>query len=140
MLFYLKSKRDASKILEVQQRETFNKINELRELKKLVNPICEIFSDGIDLNRFGELLHEGWEIKKNLTKEISSKAIDLHYQKAKKSGAVGGKLLGAGGGGFFLFYVPQKSHKNFIKNFKNLAHIPFNFSNEGSKIMFKNRD
>jgi len=90
-----------------------------------------------DLDLFGELLHESWLEKKSLSPLISNNKIDEIYNFAIKNGAIGGKLLGAGGGGFFLFYVPQTSHKNFINNFRNFVQIPFNFSNEGSKIMFK---
>ena len=69
-----------------------------------------------------------------------SSKIDDIYNSAISKGALGGKLLGAGGGGFFLFYVPQVKQKNFIKYFNKLIHIPFRFSSEGSKIMFKSRD
>ena len=90
-----------------------------------------------DLDTFGELLHESWLEKKNLSSSISSYKIDNIYDEAIRKGAIGGKLLGAGGGGFFLFYVPSSRQKQFIKYFNKLTHVPFNFSNEGSKIIFK---
>ena len=136
MLFYLKSKRDASKILEVQQRATLSKMNELRELKKLVNPLCEIFSDGVELNRFGEVLDKGWKIKKNLTDEVSSKEIDYYYEKAKSAGAIGGKLLGAGAGGFLLFYAEKKNQASIINALSNLYYLPMKFDNGGSRITY----
>jgi D-glycero-alpha-D-manno-heptose-7-phosphate kinase len=136
MLFYLKSKRDASKILEVQQRETLNKFNELRELKKLVAPLCEVFSDESKLDRFGEVLHQGWQIKKNLTKEISSNIIDNYYDRAITGGAIGGKLLGAGAGGFLLFYVNEKDQASVRKALSDLYFLPVKFDNGGSRITY----
>ena len=93
-----------------------------------------------DLNSFGKLLHESWIKKKELSSFITNNKIDDIYNYAINKGAVGGKLLGAGGGGFFLFYVPKKYQKNFISSFKKLIHIPFKFSEEGSKIIFNNKD
>ncbi|MDB0021076.1 GHMP kinase [Candidatus Pseudothioglobus singularis] len=136
MLFYLKSKRDASKILKIQQQQTPNKMNELRELKKLVTPLCEIFSNGYELTRFGEVLDEGWNIKKSLTNEISSKEIDHYYEKAKSAGAIGGKLLGAGAGGFLLFYAEQKNQESIINALSSLYHLPFKFDDGGSRITY----
>ena len=93
-----------------------------------------------DLNDFGKLLHESWLEKKSLSSYISSPSIDEIYNSAVNKGALGGKLLGAGGGGFFLFYVPYFRQKNFIKYFGKLINVPFKFSSTGSKIMFKNID
>ena len=136
MLFYLKSKRDASNILKVQQRETPNKINELRELKKLVSPLREIFSDGVELNKFGKILHEGWEIKKTLTKVISSKEIDEYYRRGLEAGAIGGKLLGAGAGGFLLLYVEETNQKAVFEELNELYHLPIEFDNGGTRITY----
>ena len=136
MLFYLKSKRDASNILKVQQCETPNKINELRELKKLVSPLREIFSDGVELNRFGKILHEGWEIKKTLTKVISSKEIDEYYRRGLEAGAIGGKLLGAGAGGFLLLYVEEANQKAVFEELNELYHLPIEFDNGGTRITY----
>ena len=85
---------------------------------------------------FGNLLHESWIKKKELSKNISSDFIDEIYRKAQKNGALGGKILGAGGGGFFLFYVKKKNFVNFKKNFKEFPIIPFQFENNGSEIIF----
>ena len=88
---------------------------------------------------FGNLLHESWIKKKELSKNISSDFIDEIYRKAQKNGALGGKILGAGGGGFFLFYVRQKNIVNFKKNFKEFPIIPFQFENNGSEIIFNDQ-
>ena len=93
-----------------------------------------------DVNNFGKLLHESWLEKKRLSSSITNSSIDEIYNNAINKGALGGKLLGAGGGGFFLFYVPYFKQKNFIKHFRKLITIPFKFSSEGSTILFKNID
>ena len=136
LLFYLKTKRDASKILESQERETVNKINELRALKNLVAPLKEIFSTGDKINNFGAILDQGWKIKSQLTNDISSLEIDAYYQKAKKYGAIGGKLLGAGGGGFLLFYVEQKNQQIVKDQLCDLYCLPVEFDNSGSRITY----
>ena len=92
------------------------------------------------LRDFGKLLHESWLEKKNLSSSISNSKIDEIYNDAILKGALGGKLLGAGGGGFFLFYVPFSKQKNFVKYFKKLTTINFKFSFEGSKILFRTND
>jgi D-glycero-alpha-D-manno-heptose-7-phosphate kinase len=136
MLFYLKMKRNASEILESQQRETKNKLVELRKMQSLVDPIREVFSSGIGFNQFGEALHEGWGIKRGLTKDVSSKEIDSYYEKAISAGALGGKLLGAGGGGFLLFYVEEINQKRVMKELSDLYFLPVKFDNSGTRITY----
>ena len=87
------------------------------------------------LDRFGMLLNDAWIEKKKLSLSITNSSIDRIYNQAIRNGALGGKLLGAGGGGFFIFYVPQTKQKKFIKKFKNFITIPFKFSLDGSKIL-----
>ena len=136
LLFYLKSKRDASKILESQERDTQNKMVELRNLKDLVDPLREIFSSGDNLHNFGKILDNGWKIKSQITDDISSLEIENYYQKAKKNGALGGKLLGAGGGGFLLFYVEQANQKKVIEALSDLYFLPIEFDNGGTRITY----
>ena len=136
MLFYLKTKRDASKILESQQRETENKLNELKSIRNLVEPLKEIFSTGIDINKFGEVLDQGWQIKSQLTDDISSVEIDKYYEKGKRAGAIGGKLLGAGGGGFLLLYVEKKYQKAVLDELIDLYCLPVEFDNGGTRITY----
>ena len=92
------------------------------------------------VDKFGRLLNDAWLEKKTLSLSITNPSIDKIYNNAIKNGALGGKLLGAGGGGFLLFYVPYFRQKNFIKYFRKLITIPFKFSSEGSTILFKNFD
>ena len=76
--------------------------------------------------------------KRELNKAISNKKIDLLYSYAIENGALGGKLLGAGGGGFMVLYVPLDKQKNFLKKFKNIKTVPFRFTDQGSEIILKN--
>jgi D-glycero-alpha-D-manno-heptose-7-phosphate kinase len=135
-LFYLKSKRNASDILEIQRQKTPQIFENLSELKTLVEPLSDIFSSGKDLNNFGLLLHKGWNIKKALTEVISTSEIDNYYQKALDSGAIGGKLLGAGGGGFLLLYIEKKYKQSVINALSNLFHLNIHFDQGGTRITY----
>jgi len=112
-----------------------SKKNHMKEIAAFVKEGEAIIRKG-NLNDFGKLLHESWLEKKKLSSSISNSKIEDIYNSAIIKGALGGKLLGAGGGGFLMFYVPQKNQKSFIKYFKKFITIPFNFTSEGSKIMF----
>ena len=89
------------------------------------------------LDDFGYLLHESWVYKRQLSKKVTNSKINYLYDKAIKSGALGGKLLGAGGGGFMLLYVPNSKHDIFRKSFQTEVLVPFKFENMGSQIIFK---
>ena len=116
-----------------------SKKSQILQISSLVEDAEKTLING-DINNFGKLLHETWQEKKNLSLSITTSSIDDIYSNAINKGAIGGKLLGAGGGGFFLFYVPYFRQKNFIKYFRKLITIPFKFSSEGSNILFKNID
>lgn len=96
----------------------------------------EILRKG-NIDDFGKLLDSAWKTKKKLSKSISNTSIDSLYEYALKNGALGGKLLGAGGGGFFLFYAREGSKNKIIKNNNKIINIPFKFSESGSEILFK---
>jgi len=114
-----------------------SKKRHIQEIASFVKEGEKILKHG-NCDDFGKLLHESWIEKKSLSPLISNSSIDKIYNLALKNGALGGKILGAGGGGFLLFYVPHYKQKNFIKCFNKLTNIPFNFSNEKSKIIFNN--
>ena len=88
------------------------------------------------LDSFGEVIHEGWCLKKNLAGGISSSRIDEWYAMARKAGALGGKLLGAGAGGFFLFYARPERHEAITRSLRNLRRVDFRFEPQGSRIIF----
>ena len=89
-----------------------------------------------DIDDFGRLLNEAWFEKKELSNQITNKKIDELYNRAINCGALGGKLLGAGGGGFLLLYMKDKAKNKFFKNTKNILNVPFSFTSEGSQIIF----
>ena len=136
LLFYTRIKRDASKVLESQNNETPNKLEVLRKMKNLVTPLREVLSTGTNLDIVGDILHEGWKLKRSLTKDISSDKLDEYYTRARKAGALGGKLLGAGGGGFLLFYVQPQSKRNVIKTLSDLFHINIHIDFGGTRITY----
>jgi len=136
MLFFTGFSRNASEIAGEQIKKTPQKKKELKKLYALVKDSIEIFNNRSDLSKFGKLLHESWRIKRGLTKKISTPVIDDIYDTARRSGASGGKLLGAGGGGFMLFFVKPGMKKKLKEKLKKLLYVPFKFENSGSQIIF----
>ena len=138
LLVYTGYKRTAHYIAKgyVNKLQTSKK-KYILEISKYVKRAEKALKKG-QLDRFGKLLNEAWQEKKKLSRSISNPTIDKIYNEAIKNGALGGKLLGAGGGGFFIFYVPHLKQKKFIKKLKNFITIPFMFTSEGSKILFNN--
>jgi D-glycero-alpha-D-manno-heptose-7-phosphate kinase len=89
-----------------------------------------------NLDAFGEILHENWCLKKRLSQDVSSSRIDAWYEAARRAGAVGGKLLGAGAGGFLVFYAPQERHDAIEAALRGLRRVSFRFEPQGSRILF----
>ena len=116
------------KLTTSKKKDVFELIEFVNEAKKLIK--------NKKTDEFGYLLHESWKLKKSLSNKISNDKIDHLYNEGLKQGALGGKLLGAGGGGFFVFYVPKDKQKNFLNNFKKIIKINFNFTNTGSEIIY----
>lgn len=112
-----------------------SKYNHMKEIFSLVEPAKDSILKK-DFENFGKLLDSSWRLKRSLSKSISDSYLDDLYESAINKGALGGKLLGAGGGGFFLFYVPKNNQRKFLNYFKKFTIIPFNFSNDGSKIIY----
>ena len=138
LLVYSGLKRTAHHIAKsyVHKLKTSKK-SHILEISNFVSEGEKILKEG-KLDDFGKLLHESWLEKKSLSSSITNSRIDAIYDSALKRGALGGKLLGAGGGGFLLFYVPYHKQKKFIRHFKNLINVPFKFTSEGSNIMLNN--
>ncbi|MBT6716874.1 MAG: GHMP kinase [Nitrospina sp.] len=131
LLFYTSIKRDANEILKVQSENTPQNYEILSEMKKQVAAIKEILSTGKNLHEFGRILDQGWKLKKNLASAITSSGIDQFYERAISAGAIGGKLLGAGGGGFLLFYVEPQNQQAVKNSLSNLYELPFSFDTGG---------
>lgn len=136
LMFYTGDQRSASAILSEQtknigQEDTFNS---LKTMVGLVYETKQALATG-NLNDFGRILHENWLLKKKLAAGITNPAIDAAYETALKNGALGGKLLGAGGGGFLLFYCPANLHEKLIAALKPLRKFDFKFDDEGSKLI-----
>jgi D-glycero-alpha-D-manno-heptose-7-phosphate kinase len=136
MLFYTGLKRDASEVLRSQERSLPDKMDVLRKMRAQVLPLREMLSSGTNLHEFGRILHEGWLLKKSITAEISCSPIDQWYEKACKAGALGGKLLGAGGGGFLLLFVEPQNQEAVLRALRELYHVPFRFDQGGSRITY----
>jgi len=137
MMFYTGLIRSAGEILSKQSKETGNKIEHLTKMRDLAGKMREILiRDDNDLDKFGELLHEGWMLKRGIVSDISNDIINSYYERALKAGAIGGKLLGAGGGGFILLYCPQNKQENVRKELAELKELPFKLEPQGSKIIY----
>lgn len=136
LLFYTNLKRDSSEVLRQQDAKTADKFGTLREMRDLVEPLRKVITKGDDLAEFGRILHRGWMLKKSITEEISSSEIDQLYQRGLDAGALGGKLLGAGGGGFLLFYAEPEVQEQLIASLSNLFHLPFAFDGGGTRITY----
>ncbi len=139
LLFYTNDNRLSSSILEEQVIKTKNGQNDniLKNMKNLVKKSIDILLSDKDLDDFGELMNINWELKKQLSSKISNDKIDNIYKTAISNGAIGGKLLGAGYGGFMLFYVPHNKQYDVINNIK-LNNINFDFEDQGSVIIYSN--
>lgn len=136
MLFFTGFSRFSSDIAQSQIKATRDKTAELMEMKALVDDVQRLLVSGSDLNEFGRLLDYTWKLKRSITSDISNNDIDILYNKAIEAGALGGKLLGAGGGGFLLFYVEPEYQQNVRKVLEDLIYVPFEFENEGTRIMY----
>ena len=140
MLFYTELKRDASEVLETQHKATGDKRGVLSQMRDLVHPLREVLSGKQSMNIFGEILHQGWLLKKSITPEISNLNIYGYYERARVAGAIGGKLLGAGGGGFLLFYVEPEHQANVIDALGDLFCLDVKLDNAGTRITYYDQD
>ena len=136
MLFYTGISRFSSDISESQVSNMKNCTSQMHDLYSMVDEGTSILENSnTSLDEFGKLLHESWEIKKSLSDKVSNVLIDETYEAARSAGALGGKILGAGGGGFVIFFVKPKDQKAVKAKLKNLVHVPFKFENTGSKVV-----
>lgn len=136
LLFYLGSSRLASVIAGDVVANLKARRDDLHRMRGMVDEALAILNDGGDLDRFGRLLAEGWMLKRRLSPAVSTGAVDRIYQTAVDHGALGGKLLGAGGTGFMLFYVSPDRQAEVIERLAPCVHVPFQFESEGSSIIY----
>lgn len=137
LMFFTGFTRFSSDIQKANNvNETEEKRIRLKKMYELVNEAEAILTDkNRDLDDFGKLLDNTWKLKKGTGSSISTNSIDELYEKGIKAGALGGKLLGAGGGGFLLFYVQPEKKENVKKAMNDLMYIPFKFEDSGTQVI-----
>ena len=138
LLLYTGDVREASSILREQRANTQqdDKMDCLKKLRDMALELKERLNDDASADIFGKTLHQGWLLKKQLASSISNDKIDECYEKALSAGALGGKVLGAGGGGFMLLYCPKQKQPQVKKVLNYLPDLEFSFEPEGSKIIY----
>jgi len=131
------TERTSNSILLDQKKRAALNINALKQMSAMASHAQAILESGPDLRQFGKLLDEAWALKKGLSNGISNETVDQAYEAALASGALGGKLLGAGGCGFLLFFTPPEKQPAVRRKLTHLKEVSFEFSREGSRIIFK---
>lgn len=138
MLFYTGVTRKSEEVLSEQKRNIVDRLLVLRNMRKQAYEIHEALVNGCP-DRLGEVLHQGWMYKKQLADKISNAPIDEMYETARKAGAVGGKIAGAGGGGFMLLYCPSERQTAVRDALVEMKELPFNLERDGTKVIFNVR-
>jgi len=136
LLFFTGFSRIASDIAKSKVANFINRQDELKLIRAQVDEAICILKSDQPIAEFGLLLDKAWKLKRNLSEKVSSDQLDQIYATAKASGALGGKILGAGGGGFMLLYASPGKHEAIIKTLKELIHVPFQFENTGTQIIY----
>jgi D-glycero-alpha-D-manno-heptose-7-phosphate kinase len=138
LLFFTGVSRDSSAILKEQMTNINARLSELREIKQMARQArCDLEEENFDA--LGTLLHQSWEIKKRLAGTISNGQINEMYDAARSAGAIGGKVAGAGGGGFLLLYVPYECQSRVRMALNGLQELPFRLEADGTKVIFNYR-
>lgn len=135
LLFYTGVSRKASNIASKKMQSMKDKQKQLFDMQNMVDEAIGILTSNKTLNEFGYLLDKTWKLKRDLASGVTNGFIDDMYSRAIKSGAIGGKLLGAGGGGFILFFVEPEYHASVKESLKEFLWVPFNFEFSGSQIL-----
>ncbi len=136
MLFYTGIKRSAADIAESYVIDMEARKRQLRIMKDLVDEGISLLNSAEELTAFGELLHESWQAKRSLSDLVSNPEVDQMYETARKAGAVGGKVTGAGGGGFMLLFVPPERQHAVREALSGQICVPFSFEFNGSQIIY----
>ena len=135
MLFFTGFSRFSFDIQETTKKALADEQARLLEMLSLVDDAERVLTSKTDLNEFGRLLDYTWKLKRGISGRISTDSIDGLYKKGIEAGALGGKLLGAGGGGFLLFYVEEDKQESVHKAMENLLYVPFKFENSGTRVI-----
>jgi D-glycero-alpha-D-manno-heptose-7-phosphate kinase len=135
MLFYTGVSRYGAEIAKDKIGNMSKRQTELREMHKLVYEAIDILQSGREIGDFGQLLHETWMLKRSLSDKISTLLVEDMYETAMANGALGGKLLGAGGGGFILFFVRPENRSCLKAALRPALHVPFAFETSGSRVL-----
>lgn len=136
MLFFTGISRTASEVVKEYLHEMMAKEQQLKRAGEMVDEALAILREGRDLAHFGRLLHESWKLKRSLSPKISTSYVDQVYEAGLAAGAIGGKLIGAGGGGFVLLFVPPEKQPAVMRRLRKLVHVPIKFEFSGSRIIF----
>lgn len=136
MLFYTGIARTASDVAKSYVENIDSRRRQLRIMKELVEESKDVLVGNGDIHDFGHLLHEAWQAKRSLSAKVSNPEVDGLYEKAREAGALGGKLTGAGGGGFLLLFAPPDRQEQITASLDHLIRVPFQFESAGSQIIF----
>ena len=140
MLFFTGASRLSSEVAGTIVGNMSRKTDQLRRMRDMVDEGVAIIAGDGPLDAFGELLHEAWVVKRELSSAVTNRKVDDIYERAREAGALGGKLLGAGGAGFALFYVPPERQEAVTEALPECHLTHFRFENEGSTIIFNTKD
>lgn len=138
MLFFTGITRSASSILQEQNSKVTDNHSHLLQLKQFAYDAFNLLEKG-EMDFIGEMLHESWQIKKKLASNITNGPIEDYYEAARKAGAIGGKISGAGGGGFLLLYCPANKQAKVRRVLSGLQELPFSIERDGTKVIFNYR-
>ncbi len=136
MLFYTGIKRTASNVAKSYVENIDGRYRRLKRMQQMAEEGVELLNSSRCICQFGELLHEAWMLKRGLAPEVSNGYVDELYERARKAGAIGGKITGAGAGGFLLLFVPPSAQKRVRESLNDKIYVPFHFESYGSQIIF----
>lgn len=141
MLCFTGVSRIASEIAKSKVANLKNRESELKQMRAMVDEALSILkTSGQPIDDFGKLLDESWKLKRSLSDKVSTQEIDEIYETAIQNGATGGKILGAGGGGFILFFAKPENQQKIREKLKKLVHVPFDFEDSGSRVVLYQPD
>jgi D-glycero-alpha-D-manno-heptose-7-phosphate kinase len=135
MLYFTGFARDGFEIAKAQIENTPKKRRELSIMQQMVDEAISVLNSNDSITEFGKMLHEAWKLKRSLSEKISTSQIDEIYEAAREAGALGGKLLGAGGGGFMLLFARPEEQPSIKQRLHGLLYVPFKFENHGTQIV-----